>query len=409
MEICGNCHSSSLRDGSMPPLDKLITKWKLWINRDHTFQQDELKELQSHLMEEINFLVNQEGLSEEEAFHKAVSLVGEREGLDQEFVKIKSAPSKVIHWMKLNNWSVTLLFLLIAALLFSDLIYSSNHFVDVYEPLSTNYMYRSSDSNSYELMESFSKIRQVEKTFKYIPDPYSYKSIIPENSFEVILPNTKSVPMTEYRTTTIKTNFGSIDTITIEFPDNGLNLNNAFTFGSFDDPKEIWKIKSENKIDPKPVLICEATIFDAYYRIVLDDMNQFWIENNFKFTNNSPRIQLKPQALSKNKFYLDQSILREKIHGRGNTLFSIDYYPKKLKNSDFLLIKPIDPCKALLYQKETDLIQTIRLQLIQLPGQEYPILVWDEVRLVHKPVHLWDLLSFRNKVNSWGTEDANSR
>jgi len=90
----------------MQTLDKLLTKWKLWINRDHTFQADELKELQSHLMEEINYLVNREGLSEEEAFHKAVSLVGEREGLDQEYIKVKSAPSKVIHWGKKNLWTV---------------------------------------------------------------------------------------------------------------------------------------------------------------------------------------------------------------------------------------------------------------------------------------------------------------
>jgi hypothetical protein len=101
----------------MPSLNNLLTKWKLWINRDHTFQADELKELQSHLMEEINYLVNREGLSEEEAFHKAVSLVGEREGLDQEYVKVKSAPNKMIHWVKVNPWSVcaTLLILVIVS------------------------------------------------------------------------------------------------------------------------------------------------------------------------------------------------------------------------------------------------------------------------------------------------------
>jgi hypothetical protein len=90
----------------MPSINNLLTKWKLWINRDRTFQADELKELQSHLMEEINYLVSRVGLSEEEAFHKAVSLVGEREGLDQEYVKVKSAPSKVMHWVKIHPWSL---------------------------------------------------------------------------------------------------------------------------------------------------------------------------------------------------------------------------------------------------------------------------------------------------------------
>jgi len=105
----------------MPSLNNLLTKWKLWINRDHTFQADELKELQSHLMEEINYLVHREGLNEEEAFHKAVSLVGEREGLDQEYVKDKSAPNKMIHWVKVNSWSVsaTILMLVIVSSYFA--------------------------------------------------------------------------------------------------------------------------------------------------------------------------------------------------------------------------------------------------------------------------------------------------
>lgn len=105
----------------MPTLNNLLTKWRLWINRDHTFQQDELKELQSHLMEEINYLINREGFSEEEAFHKAVSLVGEREGLDQEYVKVKSAPNKIVHWAKVNPWSVsaTILILVIVSSYFA--------------------------------------------------------------------------------------------------------------------------------------------------------------------------------------------------------------------------------------------------------------------------------------------------
>ena len=89
----------------MSVLELLLTKWRLWINRKHSFQSNELKELQSHLLEEINFLVNREGISEEEAFHKAVDLVGEREGLDKEYEKVKSVPRKVIRWVNLHPTS----------------------------------------------------------------------------------------------------------------------------------------------------------------------------------------------------------------------------------------------------------------------------------------------------------------
>lgn len=97
----------------MSVLELLLAKWRLWINREHSFQSDELKELQSHLLEEINFLVNREGISEEEAFHKAVDLVGEREGLDKEYEKVKSVPRKVIHWANLHPSSVIALTLII--------------------------------------------------------------------------------------------------------------------------------------------------------------------------------------------------------------------------------------------------------------------------------------------------------
>ncbi len=64
-----------------------------------------------------------------------------------------------------------------------------------------------------------------------------------------------------------------------------------------------------------------------------------------------------------------------------------------------MFFKPISPYEVLLYQKETDLIRTIRIQLIKLPDQEYPILAWDEVSLVRKPVHFWDLLPLHKNSN----------
>jgi hypothetical protein len=375
----------------MPSLNNLLTKWKLWINRDHTFQADELKELQSHLMEEINYLVNQEGLSEEEAFHKAVSLVGEREGLDQEYVKVKSAPSKVMHWVKLNNWSIILLLFLTCVLLVTDLIYSSSHFVDVYEPLDDQYYYSSEDRNSYSEMSPIKDKKIVNIT---------------PNCHIAIKNSSDNVPKAEY-IVHFKVDGKIIDSdkFSLIFPEGTLLPE---SISAYSQPKifgqdDIWESKSVNRMTTNPVLIGRATIFNANYKFVYDNFNQLWLVQYSKFQINSPRILLKTQNLESNKFILDKRYNEE----TKNHYFFADY-PQVEEDSNFMFFTPLNPYQIIFYQKEIDKVRTIRLQLIKLADQKNPILVWDEVSLVHKPIHLWDLFIFPIERHFRGETNVNS-
>jgi hypothetical protein len=98
----------------MQSLTKLISSWRKWLNRNQTFQKKELDELEDHLMEEIDYLVKRENLTEEEAFHKAMMDVGKRAVLDKDFLKVKSSPFKILHWIRMNSWSIGVSLLILA-------------------------------------------------------------------------------------------------------------------------------------------------------------------------------------------------------------------------------------------------------------------------------------------------------
>jgi hypothetical protein len=174
-------------------------------------------------------------------------------------------------------------------------------------------------------------------------------------------------------------------TITIAFPENTFFPNSSFNFEAIN-----WETKAPNKMVTEPSLYCDANIYFGNYYFVLDDKAQLWIEQSSKFTINSTKLYLKPQYLTKSHFILDKSI----IYGKGleqetNTLPYIQCPPSP-DDPKAIFIQPIDPYQVLLFQKEMNGIRTIRLQLYQLRSRKYPILVWDEVKLVRKPVHLWN-------------------
>ena len=86
--------------------------------------------MEDHLMEEIDYLVKRENLSEEEAFQKAMMDLGKREVLDKDFRK-----ARVFSFLWIKNWYKRYAFplficsLLIISLLITDLIFSSTHFI----------------------------------------------------------------------------------------------------------------------------------------------------------------------------------------------------------------------------------------------------------------------------------------
>ena len=91
----------------MPTINTLTKHWRRWINRSKSFESKELDELESHMLEEIDNLVEKDGISEEEAFNKAVIEMGNRENLDQEFTKVRGFPvKKVKHWFAIHSWVI---------------------------------------------------------------------------------------------------------------------------------------------------------------------------------------------------------------------------------------------------------------------------------------------------------------
>lgn len=107
----------------MSTINKLTNHWRRWINRSRAFESKEVDELENHLLEEIDSLVEKDGISEEEAFNKAVIEMGNRESLDQEFAKVRRFPlKKVKHWFAIHSWVMGAV---IAGLIISTVNFSS--------------------------------------------------------------------------------------------------------------------------------------------------------------------------------------------------------------------------------------------------------------------------------------------
>lgn len=110
----------------MPTINQLVGQWRGWINRSKSFDGKELDELENHLLEEIDYLTEKDGLSEEEAFAKAVIEMGKRENLDKEFTKVRGYV-RPISWIQKNSTSIILSLLVIISFLIADGIYAVNH------------------------------------------------------------------------------------------------------------------------------------------------------------------------------------------------------------------------------------------------------------------------------------------
>jgi hypothetical protein len=112
----------------MPTINQLVSQWRKWINRSKSFDGKELDELENHLLEEIDYLTEKDGLSEDEAFTKAVIEMGKRENLDQEFTKVRGYV-RPLSWIQKNSISMILILLMIVTFLIADGIYASNHVI----------------------------------------------------------------------------------------------------------------------------------------------------------------------------------------------------------------------------------------------------------------------------------------
>lgn len=294
------------------------------------------------------------------------------QGSKDYFYKVKSTSCRATRWILSHGWFFSFVLLAIIVVLIFDLVYSNTHFVDAYESLNDQYYHSSPDKNNYIEMASFNNVRLV----KIDPNPMLEKLASTNNQkpyaymVECRLNEDGEVPV------------GS--EVTITYYDGTKVLFNA---APLPPSYNIWDSKTDRKLASKPVLIGKGSIFNANYIFVMDDQNQLWLEQYSDFTNKSPKLLLKTQNHLSNLFRsTDELDIKTKIKE-----IYVDYQEHQ-NDSIFLFFKSIDPYQAILYQKEKDQIRTIRLQLIQLRNHSNPVLLWDEVEKVRKPLHLTSYL-----------------
>jgi hypothetical protein len=110
----------------MLSINQLVSQWRGWINRTKSFDGNELDELENHLLEEIDYLTEKGGLTEDVAFTKAVIEMGKRENLDKEFTKVRGYV-RPMSWIQKNSLTIIVSLLLIIIYFLVDNNYSSKH------------------------------------------------------------------------------------------------------------------------------------------------------------------------------------------------------------------------------------------------------------------------------------------
>ena len=111
----------------MPDTRSLVPMWRKWMNSKNVFHKKELDEMEDHLIEEIDYLMKHENLSEEEAFHKAVDSIGKKSDLEHASYTLKKEQARRRRWSV--NVSLLLVFVLVgfSALMWKSFSLEGNH------------------------------------------------------------------------------------------------------------------------------------------------------------------------------------------------------------------------------------------------------------------------------------------
>lgn len=339
----------------MPNLRKLVNQWRSWINRNKSFESKELDELENHLLEEIDYLTQKDGLSEEEAFSKAVIEMGKRHDLDHEFVKIKPLYGKVGYWSKIHTKNVIFSLVIIVILLVSDLIYSSKNFVELYEPKE-----KISISPNVHTIYSMTPLGIIKPTY------VSYIGL------ELFLSSEYHVSMKK----------------------DPLYINSEEVLKKVQNVQLKFKVK--NNLITTPAYYCLVSVYNSTYFVVLDKTNRLWVEQSKEFSKDTPNITIAVQNKPKLVIYgeIEQDFALNNKLTAFNQINANDFIEGSMKiiDTNFLGLTQISPNKGTIIQKNNEKIQFIQLQLFKFEGSDLPILGFDEVNLVQKPIHLWDLL-----------------
>jgi len=366
----------------MSTIRKLISSWRQWINRNQTFHNKELDEMEDHLIEEIDYLVKRENLSEEEAFHKAMLEMGKREVLDKDFRKTKTfSILNINYWIHSKIWTILLCLILGFSFIIADLVYSKNHIEETIKinPRLVNLI-----------------------AFQKIPaDPLEDISFIYWWTGKYMNRERKELDkwMKEYASS-LKNNKN--DRVVKIWQDTG-------------NPNPSWKDAKFNcKTTPKS--ISHVNIDHSDYYLVLDEQNVLWISNSLEFTPNTPHFQLKSVG-TRDIVFTQKNVEDEPssrifsewnrtIHYKNNdfvcppftyihknspnlihlsnegkiSFFQIEFFQMSktfIKSPDNLIFKGKEILMDNWYEKDRELEDCI---------------LWNEVEIIRKPIHLFPFL-----------------
>jgi len=116
----------------MQSIQPLLKFWRKWFNRNKLFKIDEMNELESHLLDEIDYIKEHDKLSEEQAFHKAVELFGQREKLDHEYNKNHGLSfPKLFFWIRGFSLQLFIASLLVIIFLIGDFRFSQKYTLNI--------------------------------------------------------------------------------------------------------------------------------------------------------------------------------------------------------------------------------------------------------------------------------------
>jgi murein DD-endopeptidase MepM/ murein hydrolase activator NlpD len=97
------------------------------MNSKNVFQKKELDEMEDHLIEEIEYLMKHENMSEEEAFHNAVDSIGKKSDLEYATYTLRKEKTQRRRWKV--SMSLLLVFVLVgfSAFLWKSFSLEGNH------------------------------------------------------------------------------------------------------------------------------------------------------------------------------------------------------------------------------------------------------------------------------------------
>jgi hypothetical protein len=343
-------------------------------------------------MEEIDYLVKRENLTEEDAFHKATVELGKREVLDKDFRKVKIfSLLNVNYWVHSKIWTILICLILGFSFIITDLVYAKNHIVEI-----ININPRLIDLIAFQKIPT-DPLEDISFTYWWT-DKFMDRDI-----------KELSKQMKD-RSSSLK-----------------INKNNKLEANTFEVDKPSWKDAKFNcKTTPKS--ISHVYIDHDDYYLVLDIKNVLWISNSLEFTPDTPHFQLnsagirdivftkkKDEPIDEIKSYHSYDILEmfRSVSYKNNRFVcppftyvhkyspNLIYLMNKEKVS-FFQIKFFQMSKTFIKPSDEIMLNKRKIVLegwIEKDKELEDCILWNEVEIIRKPIHILPFLY--NKVKNF--------